>query len=232
MPYFENDNLLSVHIPKNAGKSIEVALGLAEQANLGKVGRRSLINRVFTFAQRASLNLNSQKKLHGTLDVALCAQHLTLQEILLLGLIPKEKVESVKSFAVFRDPFERAVSTFMHFAGNQNSTSKDFEKFCSSWYFDESKDHNIIAHRRQQIDYILDCRGRVGMDRVLLFQNLAQEFYKLCSEWGLLNKRLPYIGLQTNKSLLDNLYNPQARKMIHKYFSDDIEYYRTLVNKR
>ena len=165
MPYIEDKNLLFIHIPKNAGKSIDVALGLVSPDDLGKIGQRSVMNRAITLAQRLCTNKFSRKKLYGTHDYTLCTQHLTLQEIQLLNLIPTERWPSIKSFAVFREPLARTVSTFMHFIGNGSATSKEFERFCFSWYSEHSNDHNIIVHRRRQIDFILDCRGRVGVDR-------------------------------------------------------------------
>lgn len=228
MPFFINDNLLFVHIPKNAGKSVEIALGLAEKENLGSLGRRSAINRAFTLFQRLTSNKNAQLKLHGSLDTTLCAQHLTFQEISLLQIIPHSENSSIRSFAVVRNPIERALSTFFHFFENKEINSDIFRWFCENWYDQCSSEHNLIAHKRKQIDFILDCRGKIAVDRLLLFENLADDFSALCNNWNIHSAPIPHVGKSSSKDTANSLLTDETLSILQDRFEEDIALYESI----
>ena len=225
MAYIRDKRILFVHIPKNAGKSVEVALGLAQDGDLAKLGRRNMANRISTYLQRKTGSSDSRDVLHGTLDVALCAQHLTYQEILLLDLIPRRDRDDVRTFAVCRNPWSRAYSTFKHFDTAHVSDPLAFERFCRTWYEEQPSSHNTLAHQRRQVDFVLDTRGRQAVDRILRFENLAGDFADLCADWALDAPPLPHIGKQGTQSSYREIYTDVAKSIVKELFAEDIEFF-------
>ncbi len=226
MAYMQDKDLLFVHIPKNAGKSVEVALGLPGATDLSDLGRRSDVNRVATFLLRKTSNADARACLHGSLDVTLCAQHLTLQEIMLLDLIPREKRGNLKSFAVCRNPYSRALSSYKHFRNGGAADPRDFERFCETWYDESPKDHNTLAHQRQQIDFVLDTRGKPGVDKILRFETLGADFSSMCAEWGIDVPELPHIGKQgVGSGSYLQAYTDKSKAIITERFAEDLEFF-------
>ncbi len=224
MAYFQDKGLVFIHVPKNAGKSVEIALNLVTGKSLSDAGRRSKINRALTYLQRETRSDEVRSVLHGTLDLSLCAQHLTVQEIQLLNLLPEGKLSDYKTFAVCRNPWDRALSSFRHFTSSQGSSPADFERFCENWYSMKTLDHNVMAHQRTQMDFIVDTRGKVAVERILRFEHLADDFSTMSKEWKLDAPELPHIGKQGEKMAYQDGYTDRAKEIIDHLFAEDIEY--------
>jgi hypothetical protein len=223
MPYSKSKNLLFVHIPKNAGKSIEVFFGITSEQEVNRYKFRSLPNRFATFLQRASSDSKALPRLWGIGDYTLCYQHLTLLEIELLQLLPKVDFESANKLAVVRNPWSRAVSTYRHFWGEDASLDR-FEEFVSTWYDLPSKNHNELSHRRPQTDFVMDREGKFGVE-ILRFETLGADLDRFCLSSGIkVASELPHIGGDKNE--LQNYrryYTKRSQSMIADRFSCDVE---------
>ena len=217
----EERGILFLHIPKNAGKSIELAMGLVDEDELTHYAFRSPLNRAATFLQRATKDRQAPKRLFGTVDVSLCAQHLTLMELQLLGLVAPEKIESYFKFAVCRNPFDRLISTYFHFSNPNERQS--LEKFCETWFSSPTKDHNILAHRRQQCDFVRGTDGNICIDEFLRFESLHTEFAdKIRSRFEHVSS-LPEIGRRTDRVDYRELHTPQTIRFVEENFGNDLE---------
>jgi len=144
---------------------------------------------------------------------------------MLLGLLPPQSRDGLRTFAVARNPWARAVSSFKHFSPHIELTPADFENFCERWYDEPSADHNVLAHKRSQVDFVLDVRGKNGVDRVIRFENLADDFMALCRDWKLDANELPHIGKQGSGVDYRALYTDRSRKIIDDRFAEDAEFF-------
>ena len=224
MPYFNKANLLFVHIPKNAGRSIELAF---EKEKFLTSGFRSVANRAFTALARATSSGAVQERLHGSLDVTLSAQHLTYCEIAMLGLL--KDVEDLNVFCVIRNPYDRILSSVCHFldapwkdAKNAKERVYGFEKDLEKWLSLPVTDHNVRAHKRNQIDFMLDPLGVNKMQYVLKFESLTEDFNRLCCDLNLdctLDKRF---GASGRVGTYRQYYNDHSRRLVEAYFARDL----------
>jgi hypothetical protein len=220
LPFFRNHNLLFVHIPKNAGRSIEAAL-------LGPTGspddgRRSWSNRLATGAQRLTAAVGVRERLIGTLDMTVAAQHLTFAEIELLGVLPADQLARCRRFCVCRNPFDRAVSSVFHFCGNPHG-QPEFERALGQWLDRTPRDHNELAHRRTQAAYLRDSRGQPAVPYVLRFERLSDDFRQLMAEFGLERVSLPCRGSSRRGSSYRDYFTSSARRAVERAYAEDLD---------
>lgn len=224
MPYSKQHNLLFIHIPKNAGKSIEQSLGIRTKGQLLSSQHRSLLSRAFRLGTKLTGRTRNLDSLWGTWDVSLALQHCTYQEYCQLGFIERLPRTDFKTLAVFREPVDRAISTFFHF----KRPDETLEDFISRFFIRQADvlDHNLVAHRKSQLDFIRGVDGSICMDYLLHFDELEKSYEKALSNEGFENISLPHIT-NTRRSSIErsDILTSTALNMIEEIFSDDIEFY-------
>ena len=220
MPFFRDHNLLFLHIPKNAGRSIEAALLGPTGSPDG--GRRSWPNRLATEVQRRTAGPCVRERLIGTLDVTLAAQHLTLAEIELLGLVPADQLARCRRFCVCRNPFDRAVSSVFHFCGDPQDQA-GFELALGHWLDRAPRDHNELAHRRTQAAYLRDSRGEPAVPHVLRFERLCDDFKLLMIELRLGGASLAWHGKSPRGRSHRDYFNFSARRAVERAYAEDLD---------
>jgi hypothetical protein len=220
MPFFRDRNLLFVHIPKNAGRSIEAALLGPTGSPDG--GRRSWPNRLATGAQRRTAAVDVRERLIGTLDVTVAAQHLTFAEIELLGVLPAGQLAQCRRFSVCRNPFDRAVSSVFHFGGNPLDQS-EFERALYRWLDRPPRDHNELAHRRTQAAYVRDSRGQPAVPHMLRFERLCDDFEQLMGEFGIDGVWLAWRGESRRARNHRDYFNASARRAVERAYAEDLD---------
>lgn len=230
MPLFPDHNALFIHIPKNAGRSIEAALfpsGVQSSS-----GKRRFVNKVAHVMQERTRNLVADQFLVGTRDIALSAQHLTIAEIELLGLLPKSAEGRPFTFCVVRNPYDRAVSSVLHFRNKVSAlshisdrpTPPEIERALEVWAELPQDNHNHRAHRRPQADFVFDRQTRNAMDMVMRFERIERDFAELVERLGCNNVSLPWVGKSmTEHAKYRDLLTPRAKAIITQIYGCDME---------
>ncbi|MBX3435506.1 MAG: sulfotransferase family 2 domain-containing protein [Pirellulales bacterium] len=232
MTYDPERNLLFIHVPKNAGKSIEALLGLVGRDELASYRFRSLPARAGTYLQRTFADRKALQRLFGTVDVTLCAQHCTLQEIELLGLVPRAILAEAFKFAVCRNPWDRAVSTYHHWRDRNREPSRaDFDAFWRGWLDRPPRDHNVRAHQRTQVAFVRDSTGRIAMDEILRFEALGDDLHKL-ARFGVRGADLPRIGTATGRDDYREYYDGELKAFIGRLFEEDVDQFGYAFEER
>jgi hypothetical protein len=231
MPLYPELNALFVHIPKNAGRSIEQALTPASLR--GRDGRRSVASRGARLLQRLTANPVARTRLTGTLDLVVAAQHLTLSDIQSLGLASRSDLAALYKFCVVRNPFDRAISSVLHFGRDrfrkefrlgERLTPEGMERAILAWLDIEPRDHNLLAHRRPQADYLSSPDRDVAMDCVMRFERLGDDYQQLGEALGAPLPDLPWVGRSRSDAIAyRDLYTATARKAVERAFERDLD---------
>jgi hypothetical protein len=141
-----------------------------------------------------------------------------------LSLLSDNDYTTIRSFAVCRNPFSRALATYRHFQNKQWIDPTEFEQFCEHWFDKDHVDHNRLSHQRRQIDFVRDIRGNIGVDRILRFESLSTDFRNLSEEWSFATKNLPHVGKQgVDCASYRAHYTARARELISLRFSEDLD---------
>jgi len=232
MVYDPSRNLLFIHIPKNAGKSIGLSLGLISFEEDQRSGR-SLLNKFFRYGLKKTKPSLPSKKLYGTYDYVLSSQHLTYLEMKLLGFLDDKQAEKSFKFSICRNPWSRAVSIYNHMS-SQTNPDVNFDEFCEQWFNDKSiipsfirQDHNRLAFRRTQSEFIVDKYNQVAVDMIIKYENLAKDYQSLCNKLGVENSKLRYFEkIKSPKKIRSNYrdyYSEKSKKIIQAFFEEDID---------
>ncbi|ABW25442.1 sulfotransferase family 2 domain-containing protein [Acaryochloris marina] len=191
MAISEELNLVFIHIPKNAGKSVTSALNIFDLSNKrnNKLVQRNLIGNVGRFfSQRSNRHsLNFSPKM-GMYDYPLYMGHCTLQEMVSLRLSSIEFFKNADKFAVIRNPFSRTLSLFHHWCKknyrDKSEASILFDKFITEIenirsYGEIGSDtllgkcrHSMISHFNLQVEFLDTNFSGISSDYILQYEYL------------------------------------------------------------
>lgn len=197
MPISETYEAIFIHIPKNAGESIEKTLGMYEGP--------------------------PEKTYWGVVDHTVVLQHLSANA-LKQRLNDDDRWDSYHKFAVVRNPWSKAVSEYQWYLnyGPKISFNSWVVSLANRIKINSSINVLEIGHNLPQSDYIYDG-NRLLIDSVLKFENIADEFRSLCSKqnWDV---QLKYTKDTASKWKLDfrDIYDEQSVEIISNIYQEDI----------
>ena len=114
-------------------------------------------------------------------------------------------------FSFVRNPWDRAISTYLHELQNLSLTSIAFE----DWV--EEKSSRSCRAYWDQSDWLLD------MDFIGRYETIENDFQKICSQIGVELKLTHYPNNKTRRSHYSEYYNQRTRDMVASWFAKDIE---------
>lgn len=227
MPVFHKHNLIFIHIPKNAGKSVEAAfLGPGGPVS----GKRSRLNAACKLLLRLTASAIPRRDLLGSLDYTFAAQHMTFREMTDYGFVSEHTCSGYRSFAVIRNPFDRAVSSvFHHFASDLSSGARriddpeSFTRALQDWLHSTPRDHNQIAHKRSQSDFLsLDGRS-LSVDELIRYEHLGKEIATFCDRNGLPAVKIGWSGRNERSRDYRDYFTPEARGLLKTRYGEDLD---------
>ncbi len=212
MPVYRNSKLIHIHIPKTGGTAIE---------------------RFFHKIGDMEWNGNSLVGHKKTRDRWIELQHLTMVEVLERTA---DEFETFHSFAVVRNPYSRLVSTYrwrnrvVNQSANQHILAFDsFKEFIKSipkdmdqnWYSyirdADMKFGNFLIHIRPQFHYTESDSGMPLVSEILHFENLRDEFDKLCRRLGHINN---IVGTSSDVEFME-YYDSETIEIVNTLYQKD-----------
>lgn len=202
-----------IHIPKNAGQSIETVF-------------LRLVN--LTWAARAPLLLRANADPEaGPPRLA----HLKAHEYVKCGHLVQEQFSRYFKFAFVRNPWDRMVSIYKYFGLRKGVSFKEFlmgEFQCDIW----KNRHWFVG---PQIGFICGPGGGLMVDFLGRFEKLHADFQMVCKRLGLPPLKLPHVNkskglkfgtalkreLQKRIGLFGGLQQPRSYRSYEDYYDEE-----------
>jgi len=147
--------------------------------------------------------------------------------------LPDIDFDNIFKFAFVRDPYTRFASGVLGHAvpsnkmdlllgtmGEDESKKIDKKRFTAFTLTHKDKFDDIIALKPQHSFVTID--GEVVMNFIGRFENLQEDFNKLCNGLGYGDIELPHL-LQGTYTDYDWLYTPETRKIVTEHYSKDFD---------
>ncbi len=189
---------------------------------LANLGQRSFPNAFARWVLKRTTNVKAREVLHGSIDVALAGQHLSLAEIQMLGLLSKSKLLRMIKFCVVRNPYDRMISTLRNIEPNLVLEPKVIEAAIEKWDGLDTEDHNLLAHFRPQSHFLKSVDDDICIDIILRHETLESDFAALCKRIGADSVALPWIGKSKRRGYRD-LLSDRSQRLIEKHFHQDLD---------
>ena len=198
MPISRKHKAIFIHIPKNAGESMEKKLGIYGESKDNLWG------------------------VHGKFVL----QHLTLFQMKRLYL-KSDEFDRYYKFTFVRNPWDKAVSEY-HWYQRYNApiTFKDWVKGLSARLKTSKNLHVLeIGHNVPQYKYIYDKNGNLLVDFVGRFESLQSDFDKVCKKLGIKDSSLPNIEATASQDRkpYKEYYDIETIGIIANVYKKDIE---------
>lgn len=210
MPYFKEDNILLIHIPKTGGTSVETYF-------YNKFNIKRNTNNLFSGYGGPKLN----KKFDHSL------QHLTYEEILSLNIIDRNP----KILTIVRNPYERLVSDLFNYKLINFSKTKEqiyqvIEKYIKS---DDIYDN----HKIPQYKFIVNSNNNIIDCIIMKTESLTEDMKNNGYEDFDIKANTNRSSNGDNVNYL-NLLSDKAIDLINDYYRYDFEYfgYRKIITKK
>ncbi|RYD22663.1 MAG: hypothetical protein EOP88_07250 [Verrucomicrobiaceae bacterium] len=207
---------LFIHIPKTGGTSIERALFPVATGLAG--GHCLSLEQLTAFALPGGHRPPPANERPDVISEVI--QHESVRYFERLGLLGGRHV-----FSVVRNPYDRALSELVYLLRTDGNARKFFTG--PTWTddlkrladFDGYITHDLGAC---QIDWLTDDRGNLRCDRIMRFENLQQDWQKLCDDFGI-SAPLSHALDGRRRHGWSDFYDDEALGLIGKKYHRDFE---------
>ena len=174
-------NCVFVHIPKTAGRSVEMFF-------MNKLG----LDRENDSDRAQLLITHNTDPAKGTEKLS----HLSAAEYVQCGYVPQQEFSDLYKFSFVRNPWARLVSEYRYRNFLSHKSFKDFviNKLPVPGWDDKYR------HIMPQTQMLYDNNGKLLVDFVGKFEHLAKDFEKVCQHLGFDDSSLSHVNSSDKKS--------------------------------
>ena len=196
MPINHHLKVVFVHVPKTAGSSIEDALEMRDSE-----AREEILSGYIN---------NERYKKYSTP----WSQHLKASEI---SEIKPGVMKEYFSFAVVRNPYERAVSSWLW--KQKKGIARSGIQLRDFLVLKYSNDN----HHLSQVDFITK-NEEIIVDKIIRFEELEEGWKEICNILGI-EKKLPHLNKSSGVDHYSKYYDFETRRLLERIYWRDLDFF-------
>ncbi len=197
-------NFIFIHVPKNAGTSIHKALAM--HSNLA-------------CRYQNAPGMYYLKKLTGNnATLSIFDTHI---EVARARKIIGKRWDKYVSFAVVRNPYDRAVSRFHYFKGRPDLYEHDRYEATDSFRQHIMEMSDQTWNDRQS--FYLESEGQIGVTDLLRFEQLESDWKKLMEKIGLKNITLAFKNRSERDTDFMKYYDSETIRKVNEIYKREFE---------
>ena len=142
-------------------------------------------------------------------------------------MLPREVFDGLFKFAFVRNPWDLQVSSFHHIRRERPhylAGHDDFESFLR-YKLDPARPYqfHVDTSIELQSDYLVDLHGKVLVDFIGRYENLADDFREVCRRIGVPAPALTHKRQAKDRAGYQTYYTEETRALVAEHFAPDIE---------
>ena len=144
------------------------------------------------------------------------------------NLVIGNNLKNYFSFCVVRDPWDRALSMYLHAIENNFKNTYDIKKdvdfnFFCNYLKDRKNDPNFIGSHKQTEWTV----GKYPPCKILRFENISEDFEQMVNDINLVtcSPNLPHKN-KTSHAHYSEYYNSETKTIISEVFEEDIDIFK------
>ena len=204
-----------VHIPKSAGTSLGTKLNLySDDGQWGMQDHRSI--RHLTPLHKLKLS----QYLSGV-NYEVIYYHLRDRFVLKREYPTPIQLETYYKFTFVRNSWARVFSWYCNVMGDEKHMNRYriSSDASFSWFVE-----NRLSTLKNQLYYITDTNGEIGVDFIGRYENLSDDFLYVCKKINIADPELPRKNSE-GAPLYISHYNDHLIDLVAQRYHEDIEYF-------
>jgi hypothetical protein len=205
-----------VHIPKSAGTSVGTKISVYEDDGQWGMQDHRAIRHLIPLR-----NLELKNYLRFV-NYEIVYRHVRDRVLLNRQYPSKTQLDSYFKFTFVRNSWARVFSWYK----NVMDDSKHMKRYriaegASFDWFVKNRLHTL----KDQLYYITDANGNIGVDFIGRYENLADDFSQVCTKLNILDPQLPRKNSE-GAPLYINHYDDHLIEIVARRYKRDIEYFK------
>ena len=159
-------------------------------------------------------------------------EHLTVKKY---EKMLKDRYKEYFVFTCIRNPWDRMVSHYFHGKRANKFKAKKFNNF-NEWikfYLTKGKKQTVEPQRYfTQYEYLINNQKKVDIDYIMQYENLQNDFDKLCDLLNIERRVLPHKrkSIRRKNKHYSLFYNNKNIYLVERMFKRDIEFFNYNFN--
>jgi len=205
-------NFLFVHIAKTGGTSVRTALRPYRWAARYTVPL--LFCSLFSQMTRPRHKLGIKFPRHAK---AIAAKE----------MLPEEVYRQFFKFVFVRNPWDLQVSSYHHIHREKPEVMQGVENFRDFLHlkFDPEREYDFMLDisAERQWEYVVGLNGELIVDFIGRYEDLLNDYKKICEHIGIPYKELPHRRRADNRRAYRDYYDRETAEMVERHYRKDIE---------